>query len=321
MPAKICEVCGCDFHARTSVIRTCGVACRNRLIASEKEARHKSTKSCCICSNEFVVGASEWKRETCSPECAYRLRASKTSSRVEMSCSTCGTGFKLKLSESAKDTKKYCSKSCMYDRNKAQMTRACKCCGADFSTPPSQDHVETCSTECGYRMRESHNEKPKMVFRCEHCEVEFIDDESKLERRRFCSVKCMNDSAETIARKVEQSSGEKNGNWKGGIGLKVTSNTGKIYTRMPSHMENEKNVRRKRVKLGATPAWADLKKIRDIYRICRKVSEFTGIVHHVDHVVPLTSSQVCGLHCEANLQILPGEENLKKHNRTWPNKP
>lgn len=62
----------------------------------------------------------------------------------------------------------------------------------------------------------------------------------------------------------------------------------------------------------ATPSWADLEAINEMYKECSEISKQTGISHHVDHIIPLRGKLVCGLHVEANLRIIPAEENRKK---------
>ena len=57
-----------------------------------------------------------------------------------------------------------------------------------------------------------------------------------------------------------------------------------------------------------TPSWANLNKIKEIYSSCPD-----GF--HVDHIVPLRGTNVCGLHVEYNLQHLYAEDNLIKGNK------
>jgi hypothetical protein len=77
--------------------------------------------------------------------------------------------------------------------------------------------------------------------------------------------------------------------------------------------------KRRAAKLLATPVWADKVKIVSFYTSSDALGMLTGDWYHVDHIVPLKSKFVCGLHCEANLQILPASENMSKSNRWWPN--
>lgn len=61
-------------------------------------------------------------------------------------------------------------------------------------------------------------------------------------------------------------------------------------------------------KLQATPQWANIEAIKEFYENCPEG-------HHVDHIIPLNGTNVCGLHVIENLQYLPAKENLKKSNK------
>ncbi len=67
----------------------------------------------------------------------------------------------------------------------------------------------------------------------------------------------------------------------------------------------------------ASPSWADQEKIMEVYKLAAAMSSL-DIKYHVDHIVPLVSDFVCGMHVENNLQIIPEAENRKKWNRIWP---
>lgn len=79
--------------------------------------------------------------------------------------------------------------------------------------------------------------------------------------------------------------------------------------------------KRRAAKLRATPKWADFEKMFDIFLEAAVREHRTQIKHHVDHIVPLVSDIVCGLHCEQNLQVLTACENMAKHNYRWPDMP
>lgn len=74
-------------------------------------------------------------------------------------------------------------------------------------------------------------------------------------------------------------------------------------------------------KRQAVPAWSDSARIKEFYFAADFLGMVTGEWYHVDHIVPLQSSQVCGLHVEHNLQVIPGSDNQSKGNRIWPDQP
>jgi 5-methylcytosine-specific restriction endonuclease McrA len=68
----------------------------------------------------------------------------------------------------------------------------------------------------------------------------------------------------------------------------------------------------------ALPVWANLAAIKAIYEEAARLTHVTGIKHEVDHIVPIQSPVVCGLHWEANMQILTKAENRRKSNTLTP---
>jgi hypothetical protein len=95
----------------------------------------------------------------------------------------------------------------------------------------------------------------------------------------------------------------------------------RLYSKANPHKMTLKVSMRRAAKYRATPVWANREMIAAVYSEASRLTRETGIEHHVDHIVPLRSELVCGLHNEFNLQILPGSENLLKGNRHWPDMP
>ena len=101
-------------------------------------------------------------------------------------------------------------------------------------------------------------------------------------------------------------------------------NKEKIYkTRKLWNAENsarlkvQRAARRHRTR-RATPNWLSeeqKQKIFDVYLETSIKSAESGEKYEVDHIIPITSNIVCGLHVPWNLQILTQTENRQKSNK------
>jgi len=81
----------------------------------------------------------------------------------------------------------------------------------------------------------------------------------------------------------------------------------KLYLDNKSYYKHKSNKRRAKL-LQAIPKFANIDKIKEIYKNCPKG-------YHVDHIIPLNNPIVCGLHVEWNLQYLSAKENCSKGNK------
>jgi hypothetical protein len=84
------------------------------------------------------------------------------------------------------------------------------------------------------------------------------------------------------------------------------------------HKRTASQMLRDASKKNATPPWSKADDIARVYAVCDRVTKRTGITHHVDHIVPLVSDKVCGLHVFHNLAVVTAKENQSKSNRMWP---
>ena len=88
---------------------------------------------------------------------------------------------------------------------------------------------------------------------------------------------------------------------------KLNAETRKWKSENPAK-RNANLAKRRATKLQATPSWANKDALYAIYKEAHKLGK------HVDHIIPLSSPTVCGLHWEGNLQLLDPIENMRKSN-------
>ncbi len=87
------------------------------------------------------------------------------------------------------------------------------------------------------------------------------------------------------------------------------------YRKLNKGIVNARNNKRRADKQQATPSWANLSAITDIYKGSEYLTRLTGIQWHVDHEIPLKGKTVSGLHVDINLQYLPADDNIRKGNK------
>lgn len=98
---------------------------------------------------------------------------------------------------------------------------------------------------------------------------------------------------------------------------KILAQTNNWLAKNPGY-KSENSRRYVLKKLKATPKWLtedDVWLMAQFYELAQLRSSITGILWHVDHIIPLRGKHVCGLHVPANLQVVPAVLNCSKGNR------
>lgn len=87
--------------------------------------------------------------------------------------------------------------------------------------------------------------------------------------------------------------------------------------KLPQHIRTSLQAERNATKVMATPPWMtkqDRADIAAVYAESASKSSSTGVAHEVDHIIPLRSRSVCGLHVAWNLRVITARENRSKSN-------
>jgi 5-methylcytosine-specific restriction endonuclease McrA len=98
------------------------------------------------------------------------------------------------------------------------------------------------------------------------------------------------------------------------MGLEKLNNEELMKPYRTKEKQNNKTYRYRSKKFGELPSLTpeEQEHILLIYKECARITEETGIPHHVDHIHPISKG---GKHHPDNLQILTATENIRKGNK------
>jgi hypothetical protein len=98
---------------------------------------------------------------------------------------------------------------------------------------------------------------------------------------------------------------------------KMRQSNKKQYTKSPDKT-NARYAKRRAAKKQATPKWVgegELFFLQEAYALAKEREKIFGFKWEVDHIVPLNSKVVCGLHVPKNLRVVPHMVNRIKGNK------
>lgn len=190
------------------------------------------------------------------------------------------------------------------------VNKTCHVCKVGFARrkyrPETKSGRYFCSNRC-----EGISRKKRVALICEACGVSCEKTKTHIYKHVYCSVECHNKG------KTGRPLG--NGKW-AQLGRKEYMRQYlkpylKEWGKKNRAKKNDSTAKWRARKKQATPAWANQSIILFYYEIATMITRETGMKVHVDHIIPLTSDVVCGLHCEQNLQLMSAGDNIRKSNK------
>ena len=169
------------------------------------------------------------------------------------------------------------------------MTKCCSCCKV---SKPATDFYKSIRAKDG------------LVNRCKACDLEY-QRSRKTQKAEANKLRYAKTRETYLAEKRAKTKARRESYLQA-----------KVQTHDLGRWRRQQALRAQR-KTVATPSWVDAahhSRIRQIYAITQLLQEATAAIYHVDHIVPLVSEEVCGLHVWWNLQPLAEKSNVLKNN-------
>jgi hypothetical protein len=285
-----------------------------------KDGRQLTCKSCDKLRAKETADNNKQYRET------HKAEVSTIVSKICNKCKVDKSLYEFNKNSSAKDGRHWMCRECAKQSNKDIAI------SNELSYEESKNNLpeyKTCSSckleKSRSEFNKNRNSKDGLQVRCQNCCLEnYIERRSSI---RECNkiyrnthkdalseigkLYYLNNASDINARHREQYECNKT----------AASARNRAYHKANPWKVIARKAKRRSAKLQATPAWSETELIAELYLEANTRSKTEGITYHVDHIVPLQSNLVCGLHCLANLQIITANENHRKNNRYWPDMP
>lgn len=195
-------------------------------------------------------------------------------------------------------------------RNKDGLTGKCKACLKVRAKEVAEENrkkrkikksskvCSTCKEELpASRFNRNKSNADWLASRCRECDSDYKKEYYKIDYVKEREAKRLKDFSKRNKKQLQEYRRE----YYSRPEVKVKKNINSI---------NSQRRQRERI-----PSWEKTENIKYYYMESRA----KGL--EVDHIVPINSDLVCGLHCVDNFQMLTREENASKGNRHWPDMP